>query len=96
MSSVTESEWDEEQVQLLLAEEKVRALTGPNGEWLPDATAPGADPNDYDTHYRYVASGPHLNWAEKTLLDARDRYREEAGEKANLNGLSWTVDRLDY
>lgn len=96
VSSVVESEWDQDQVDLLIAEERLRVLTGPNGEYMPDATAPGANPNEYASGYRYVVDGPHTNWAERARLDAIDQYKKQAGENANLNGMFWTVERLDY
>lgn len=95
VASVTESEWDQEQIDLLVAEDQLRRLTGPNGEYLPDATSASADPNEY-SGYRYVATGPHINWAEKTRLDAIDAHRKKVGDTADLNGTYWTVDRLDY
>ena len=96
VSSWTESEWDEEQYELLAAEQIVRNLTGPNGEWMPDATAEGADPNEYDTRYRYVPSGPFTNWAEKTRRDAEDAHRKALGENANMNGLYFTVEKQEF
>lgn len=96
MSSTREPEWSEEDRDLVVALEIVKNMTGPNGEWMPDATSDGADPNNYDVPFRFVASGPHTNWAEKTKADAVDQYRKDAGDKANLNGLYWTVERRDY
>lgn len=96
IASWTEPEWDSEQVALLVAEARLVALTGPNGEYLPDATADGADPNDYESGYRYIAEGPFVNWAEKTRLDAIDAFKKQAGDSVNLNGRYWTVNRLDY
>lgn len=74
----------------------MRRMTGPNGEWMPDATSPGADPSDYDSGFGFAVSGPHTNWAEKTRLDAIDAWKKEAGEHANVNGLYWTVSRVEY
>lgn len=78
----------------MIALARVERLTGPNGEWLPDATSDRADPNNYDDPLRYIAQGPHTNWAEKARRDAEDAYRKMAGEKANLNGMFWTVDAV--
>lgn len=71
-------------------------LTGRNGEWIPDATAAGADPNNYPSGYRYVTEGPFTNWAEKARLDAEKTWRDQAGDKANMHGMFWTAKRLDY
>ena len=77
---------------MMIALGRVDRLTGRYGEWLPDATSPGADPNDYDNPLRYVAQGPFTNWAEKAAQDAQDAHRKAAGENANMNGMFWTVD----
>lgn len=69
-------------------------LTGSLGEWLPDATNPGADPTEYGNPLRYITHGPYTNWAVKAELDAKDAHRAEAGDKANTNGLYWTVGLL--
>lgn len=81
---------------MLLAEARIRALTGELGEWLPDATSDGASPNDYESGYSYAPKGPYVNWAQKTKLDALEEYKKQAGEKANLNGVYFTAERVDY
>ena len=96
ISSTVEEEWDEESRDWLIALARVERLTGPNGEWLPDATDPAASPTEYGSGYRYVHEGPFTNWAEKERLDAMDAYREEAGKDANLNGKYFTVKRIDF
>jgi hypothetical protein len=95
VSSVSESEWDDEQVDLVIAEQVVRNLTGPNGEWMPEATSDAADPMAY-SGMRYVANGPFTNWAEKERLDALDAHRKQMGENANLNGVYFTADKFEY
>lgn len=40
---------------------------------------------------RYVADGPHINWAEKERLDAIEAHRKD-GE--NQNGMFWTVRKI--
>jgi hypothetical protein len=37
-----------------------------------------------------------VNWAQKTKLDALDSYKKQAGEDANLNGVYFTAERVDY
>ena len=86
--------WPEFDRHLVIALDRVERNTGHYGEWLPDATSDRADPNRYDDPLRYVTSGPFTNWAEKAAKDAEAVYREAAGEKANLNGLFWTVGTL--
>jgi hypothetical protein len=95
VSSVVEPEWDEEQLDLVMAEQMVRNLTGPNGEWMPEATSDDADPMSY-SGMRYVANGPFTNWAEKERLDALDAHRKAMGEGANLNGVYFTADKFEY
>ena len=95
VSSITESEWDDESRGLVVAEDIVRRMTGPNGEWMPDATSEAADPNAY-SGYRYMAQGPFTNWAERAKADALDEYRKSMGEGANLHGVYFTAERFDY
>ena len=92
---MTESEWDDESRDLVIAEQMIRNLTGPNGEWLPDATSDKADPMAY-SGYRYAADGPFTNWAEKERLDALDAHRKAMGENANLNGVYFTAEKFTY
>ncbi len=96
VASVAESEWDDEQRDLVLAYAIVQANTGTQGEWLPDATSDGADPNNYVVPYRYVTKGPFTNWAEKDRLDAIDAFKKAAGENANLNGMYWAVEKREF
>lgn len=96
VASVAEPEWDDEQRDLVLAYAIVQANTGTQGEWLPDATSDGADPNNYDVPYRYVTKGPFTNWAEKDRLDAIDAFKKAAGENANLNGMYWAVEKREF
>lgn len=88
--------WSELDRGLVIAEARVKRLTGPLGQWMPDATSDRADPTNYDDPLRYVASEePHTDWAEKAKLDAEEAWRKKWGEKANMNGLFWTVEPLD-
>lgn len=87
-----EIEWDQEQRALVIAYRRVERNTGRFGEWLPDATNPGADPNKYENPLRYYSHGPFTNWAEKTARDAEEAWKKEAGDRPNMNGMFWTVD----
>lgn len=51
----TEAEWDEEQVDLLLAAASLRGEIGPHGIPMDEATSPFADPNDRNHGWHYVA-----------------------------------------
>jgi hypothetical protein len=94
VSSVQEPEWDDEQVDLVIAEQMVRNLTGPNGEWLPEATLPIT--TLMERRIRFVPSGEHVNLAEKARLDKLDEIRKSKGKDANLNGVYVTVERQEY
>jgi hypothetical protein len=94
VSSCPEPEWDEEQVDLITAEHIVRSNTGPNGEWLPEATSDDADPNNY--LMRYSPSEEKTNWAEKARLDKLDAIRKAKGDDANMNGVFVTVEEYHY
>jgi hypothetical protein len=96
VSSYSEPEWDEDSVTELQALEYVVRNTGPNGEWLPEATSDGADPNDYSSGFGYRPTGPFTNWAEKMRLDALEAWKKEAGPKANANGLYFGVERYEF
>lgn len=94
VSSQPEPEWDEEQRELVLAEHIVRVNTGPNGEWLPEATDEASDPMKYPG-FRYVPT-VGTNWVEKERLDALDAHRKDLGEDPNMNGIFATVERVEY
>lgn len=96
VASRAESEWDEEQVDLLRAEARLTRLTGAHGEYLPDATSDAASPTNYTSGWGYRVEGPFTNHAEKARQDAIDAWKKDAGDKPNMNGMYWTVDRVDY
>jgi hypothetical protein len=95
-TSWSEPEWDEEQLDLIAAEQIIRSNTGPNGEWLPEATSDGADPTEYESGFRYVAEGPFTNWAEKARLEAIELHRKELGEDPDMDGKFWTVRKVEF
>lgn len=63
---------------------------------MPDATSDGADPNDYESSFRYVAEGPHINWAERARLAAIEAYRKDMGDKPDMDGKFWTVRKVEF
>lgn len=89
-----ESEWDAEQVDLLLAARAYRADMGSHGHLTSRSTSDAAHPNNYDSPLRYVAHGPFTDWAEKAKQDRIAAYKAEAGKDANLNGLYFTVEEI--
>ena len=96
MSSRPEPEWTNDELELMLAWDHLDRNTGRQGEYLPEATDPRADPNEYQFPWRYELRGPFTNWAEKTAADALDALRKELGESANLNGVYFTAERVEY
>lgn len=89
-----ESEWDEEQVQLMTAYKRFADDIGPHGHLMSEATSTDADPNNYDSPLRFVSDGPITDWARRAQMDAEAAWREAAGEKANMNGLIFPVRKL--
>lgn len=80
----------------LLALEQLRRLTGPNGEYLPEATSDEASPTNYDSGWGVRVTGPFTNYFERARLDTIKAYEKAAGKDANLNGMYWAVERVDY
>ncbi|MGU3358175.1 hypothetical protein [Microbacterium sp. M4A5_1d] len=37
-----------------------------------------------------------MNWAQRAKLDAIEEYKKQAGEKANLHGVYFTAERVDF
>lgn len=90
--------WPEEDRDWVIALGRVQRNTGDHGEWLPDATSRRADPQDYDVPnpIRYKPTGPYMNWAVKAVKDAEAAHQKEAGEGANLNGVYFGVEAVEY
>lgn len=87
--------WPHRERELMLALERVHANTGPNGEWMPDATSERADPNYYGEDAIRPRVSMHTNWWEKQRLDEQEAWKKSAGENANLNGMYWTVESAE-
>lgn len=95
VSSIPETEWDDESRDLILASDLLDRRTGANGEYLPEALSDSNNPMAYSGH-RYDAKGPFTNWFEKERLDAIDAHKKALGKDGNLNGVFFTVDRIEY
>ncbi|MCU1441139.1 MAG: hypothetical protein JWP85_2136 [Rhodoglobus sp.] len=96
--STPEAEFDEEQVDLMLAAVALRNDTGGHGHLLSETTSEHANPNYYGPGWmRFGARGPFTDWAEKARLDAVDAYRAQFPKDAppNLNGMYWVIDRTE-
>jgi hypothetical protein len=89
--------WPQFDQNMAIALGRVTKLTGEHGEWLPDATSERADPEYYeDDAIRYRAVGPFTNQASRAAQDARKAYEKQAGEGANLNGMYWAIEKVEY
>jgi hypothetical protein len=93
-----ESEFDIEQVDLLLAIREFNSERDSNGFPFSEVLSPAANPNEHSLPevIRFFAQGPFTNWAEKSRLDAEQQYKKDAGDAANLNGMFWTVEKKTY
>lgn len=89
-----EPEFDDAQVDLMIAYQRYVADVGRHGHLMSEATDPKADPNEYDGGYRYVADDPVVDWAEKARLDAEEAWRRAAGDDVNMNGLIFPVRKV--
>lgn len=99
-TTVTESPWNIEQVDLLLAIAAFDASLDSNGIPFEDATSDAANPTNYPAPgveaVRFIPHGPFINWAEKSRLDAEAAHRKELGENGNMNGVFFTVEKKTY
>lgn len=85
--------WGEDQVELLLASAEVDAEYGQYGELLSEAMSEDANPNNYESGIRYVADGPHINYAAKAVGDAQDAFYKE--HDISRHGHVWGVKRVE-
>lgn len=94
--STVETEWDTEQLELMLAYDAYKRDVGQHGHLLSRSTSPDADPNNYASPLRYVARGPFTDYAKKAEDDAIDAYRAQFSDdqKPNMNGMYWTVEEI--
>lgn len=99
-TTVTEPEFDAEQVDWLVAYSLYKADLTPGGFSYSETTSEDADPDNYDSDnpVRFLASGPFTDFEVKARMDAQDAYVASFGEgaKPNLNGKYWTVQRKVY
>lgn len=96
-----EPEYSEEDLVMLAAWRELDAETGSYGENLLEAFSPESDPNNPKATHKYVAGEtvageqvPLVNYAEKALLDARDRYSKKY-PNVSTNGHHWPVQRVE-
>ena len=93
---VTEHAWDEEQRLMLVEFMRYQRGIGPNGFPVAETTSPLADPANPDGEWRYFADPlPVVDYAEKARLDAQDAYRKSLGDGGSMNGLIFTVEKIE-
>jgi hypothetical protein len=84
--TVTEPEFDDEQVSWLLASEALEADIGPHGQPMSEATDPANE-------FAYKApKRPVIDHAERARMSAADRYHKEWPD-ASRHGELWTVEK---
>jgi hypothetical protein len=88
-----ETEWDEEQVMLLLAARELQTDIGSHGHPLAEAMSPLADPNRRGVGHHYEVPLPTIDYAAKALADAQDAYGKQYPD-ANQNGFMWGVKKV--
>jgi hypothetical protein len=90
-----ESEFDEEQRDLLLAGAEFEASIGSNGFLRADTENPEADLSEYGSSLRFTAAGPFWDYAEQARLNAIDAYQAQfpKDKPPNLNGAYWVVEK---
>lgn len=93
---VSEPVWDEEQRMMMLEYLRYRRGLGPHGFPMSEVTSPLADPANPDGEYRFFADPlPLVDYAEKARLDAADAYRKSLGDGGSMNGLIFTVQKIE-
>jgi hypothetical protein len=89
----TEPEWDEEQVDLLLALTDTEPDIGPHGIPMRDAVSPLADPNDRFRGWHYEPR-VRVDHAQRVLNIAQaDRAKTYPDEDAG--SLLWSLERVE-
>lgn len=89
-----EPEWDDEQIDLVLAAQDLAGSVGPHGIPMSEATSALADPSDRSRGWRYIVPPPRIDHAQRALNLAQ-RERAEAYPEEDTDSLLWTVQRED-
>lgn len=96
MTGVTvtrDSEWDEDQIALLLAAREQRAEIGPHGQPMDEAMNPLADPwRPQPGGWRYVPR-VRTDFAARAIAGAQGE-RQKKYPEADLSADVWTVDKV--
>lgn len=88
-----EVEWDQEQLDLMLALDGIDPELGPHGVPMDEATSPLADVNDRFRGWHYV---PHVrtDHAQKALNAAQDE-RAKTWPEEDAGSLLWSLERVE-
>lgn len=93
---VTEPAWDEEQRLMMVEYLRYRRGLGPHGFPMSEVTSEFADPANPESKYRFFADPlPLVDYAEKARLDAAEAYRKSLGDGGSMNGLIFTVQKVE-
>lgn len=91
--TVRESEWDDDQVAVLLASRRNEQRDS-TGHLLIESTDLLANPaNTAGTHY-YVADLPHVNWAQRAEQQAREAFKRD-NPGTDTAGYFWPIRRVE-
>lgn len=88
-----EPEWSRADVEALLALKELQRV-GPHGQPMSEATSPLADPARPDREWRYEVD-VYTDFAARELERAKDAYKREYGDDADLSALTWVVRKVD-
>lgn len=89
--------WSEFDRHMAIALCRVEKLTGDHGEWLPDATSERADPEYYgDDAIRFRPTGPYTNQVVRSIEAARKAFEKQAGDGADISGMYWGFEKVEY
>ena len=93
--TVSEPEFSADDLALLRAHlREERTPRGPHGHPLSEAMSADADPSRHDAKYRYVASLPVTDFAQRALDEAISKY-VKAYPDADTGSLRWNVKRVE-
>ncbi|NYJ19203.1 hypothetical protein [Glaciibacter psychrotolerans] len=90
-----ESQFDDEQVDMLIASSELDSEYGVYGEELAVAMSDDANPNNYKSGKRYVPHGPKINWAAKAVGDLQEQFYKENPDGSRA-GHVWSVELKEF
>jgi hypothetical protein len=107
VSVTREPEWTPDQVALVLAVEEYEQMLGPHGQPRDESMSSDSDPSNPRGKRYYVAGvptmtpegrtvhAPLIDWAQRSQDQAMQRYKDSAGEGADLSGLVFPVQVVE-